>query len=250
MTRMAYLLTILLFMIAFPLSATTLVEATGKAFDLKSGQLVYIEKHTIHLVKPAKTNTLSVTMPLRDTVTYTTADGKTFATKTVDYETTPLTPTIVFNKLKLNQRESVLIKSNNVIIIHEENNQRQEHQLPLKPNLVIDAGFDTFIRRHWSKLLANQSFRFEFLAIDDNSTYTFQIKKSQEDSTTVSFTMSLDSFIGGFFIDPIIITYEKKEQKLIRYQGLTNIPKDKDTNFTAKIIYTYIEKPIANKKNK
>ncbi|MBU2711236.1 hypothetical protein [Zooshikella harenae] len=250
MTGMAYFfLSVFILLTAFPLSASTIIEATGKAYDLESGRPVYIEKHIIHLVKPPKTNTLSVTMPLKDKVTYTTPDGNVFATKTVNYETTPLTPTIVFNKLKFNQRESVFIKSNNVIILHEEDNQRQEHQLPLKPNLVIDAGFDTFIRKHWSKLLANKSFSFEFLSINENSTYTFQIEKTQEDSTTASFTMSLDSFIGGFFVDPIIITYEKKEQKLIRYQGLTNIPKDKETNFTATIIYTYNEKPVAKEKN-
>ncbi|WP_027706606.1 hypothetical protein [Zooshikella ganghwensis] len=243
MAGMKYSLTILLLLTAFPLSATTIIEAIGKAYDLKSGQPVYIETHTIQINKPTKNNKLIVAMPLSDQVTYSSPDGKVFATKTVDYGTTPLTPKVVFNNLKFNQRESVFIQSNNVVILHEEDSQRQQHQLPLKSDLVIDAGFDTFIRKHWASLLANKTHRFEFLSISETSTYTFKVKKSYEDTNTVTFTMTLDSFIGGLFIDPIIITYEKKEHKLLTYQGLTNIPKDKDSNFSAKIIYTYKEKP-------
>ena len=104
--------------------------------------------------------------------------------------------------------------------------------------LVADAGFDNLVRNHWPEVTSGDRIEFNFLAPTRGKAYGFVLEPAKDDRINATHTVLIEpsSTILSFLVDPILLGYNDNGA-LTDYLGLTNIRKDKDSNYTAHIRY-------------
>jgi len=120
-------------------------------------------------------------------------------------------------------------------------------------SLVVDAGFDDYVRKNWSKLMEGDSLRFAFLPAGRSSPVSMRIKRVGLSDCNDRFGASMHAGMSerpepppnGFFaravINPIYLHYASNNQRLLGYHGLTNIKSDKGKPQSLRIVYRYYE---------
>lgn len=94
-------------------------------------------------------------------------------------------------------------------------------------NIVIDAGFDEFIRQNWQPLLAGDTVRFEFAYPKRLTTLSLQVQLNSDfpvdtDGDTY-FRMIPSSGFLRLWVDPIYLSYQKSNQRLRSFHGVSNL---------------------------
>lgn len=209
----------------------------GYAYDLKTQELLYTEQHSypsavIHDVK------------------YKEPDGKLFANKTIDYQYSYHAPNI----LQKNNRNGELIDIKRIedkdgqqetLIKYQENKKEsiKTGSVNNNSNLVIDAGFNQFIIKHWDTLIAGKKMTIDYLIPSALDHYELSIKKeSCEDKGQHCFSISASSFLISLFSSDLKLTYKITENnhiRLISFQGRSNICDSEGDYQDVKIIYQY-----------
>ena len=108
--------------------------------------------------------------------------------------------------------------------------------------MVIDAGFDYFIRENWQDLLASKQLKFYFLAPVRQSLVKLRMQQkpcSYGSDTHVCFSINPANWIVRLLLDPIELGYDRHTQQLSRYRGLANISDADGNGFRVDIHYSY-----------
>lgn len=205
---------------------------TGYARDLKSGSLLYVE---LHFVRSAGT-----TQETR-VVLYRCANGPdAFARKELDYGVVREEPRFSFFDARSGYTEG-LRRGERGLEVYQRANAAAAQRTAAVPKgvaIVSDAGFDEFVRRHWSQLEAGKAVRFPFLVPSLLDFLTFKVKKHHEvtiEGAAASVIRLNLSGVLGWFLPYIEVSYRKSDQVLMRYKGLTNIRDAKGDNLVAQI---------------
>lgn len=124
-----------------------------------------------------------------------------------------------------------------------------------KASLVIDAGFDNFIRQHWQRLTAGDSMSFAFALPSRGSAVSMSIKQlnnkkctallsgqaeSTEQVSAECFEIKPKSLLFSVFLKPIKIAYDSSSKKLLAFKGLTSIKDANNKPQTVLIRYEYL----------
>lgn len=94
-------------------------------------------------------------------------------------------------------------------------------------NIVIDAGFDEFVRQNWRPLLAGDTVRFEFAYPKRLTALSLQVQLNSDfpvdtDGDTY-FKMTPSSGFLRLWVDPIYLSYQKSNQRLRSFHGVSNL---------------------------
>ena len=226
---------------AGPLGAATF-EFTGTAKSVDSQSLLYAERHQV-------TGTCSEAgfEPIEHTVTYHEGpDDRQFAVKTLEYDQHPSRPSVVFRQPDFDESLEIRYTDSKQLSIDWQppSESRKSFQVAYTTRLVIDAGFDQFVRDHWQTVTAGESLPFRFLAPTRGDHYGFVLEPAPNTNIDADVVVQIrpTSLVLRFLVDPIILGYNRKGA-LTHYQGLTNIRADRETNHTAHLHYRIIKYP-------
>lgn len=213
----------------------------GTAFSLDNNALLYTEYHEI------KVNTLG--QYERGEVIYRDENGQVIATKVLDFSLNALVPNLVFKDHRSQSDITLSRAGSDLIVEYFDGVKNRTHKTRFKPNgsgnpLVADAGFDRFVLKNWNKILAGEKLVFDMLALTRGETIPFQMSMINKTSDQVAIEVKPDSWLVRLLVKPIHLSYELNSQKLMRFEGLTNIQAEengrlKDENAMAKIVYEY-----------
>jgi len=116
--------------------------------------------------------------------------------------------------------------------------------------LVVDAGFDEFVRSHWDSLERGAAPRVSFLVPSLLETASFRIRKIEEviigGALASVIRLSLAGPLGWFLPD-IDASYRKRDRRLMLYRGLTNMRNAQGELLKAEITFPddeYIESRV------
>lgn len=224
----------LIFLSAFSLASepdSKPYTALGKAYSLKSGELLYQE---IHRTKASMRN-----------VTYMEADGTVFANKSVNYNFSSYQPSFEQTNNRNGEVIKVMQQGNDIIITYKASSAEPEtsKQLPLSQEMVIDAGFHPFIQEHWQSLLEGKKFDVDYVVPSKKATFGFRfgtdtcLENTKDGS--VCFSLSPTSWVVKMAVEPIVVAYEENSKKLIRFTGRANISNKKGKYESVDIHYQY-----------
>tara|TARA_B100000809_G_scaffold265140_1_gene323047 strand:- start:4204 stop:4905 length:702 start_codon:yes stop_codon:yes gene_type:complete len=206
---------------------TNLVGAIGEAFDLNNQALRYREYHYYSDDK------------LSHKVLYRDADGIFMVEKNIDYRSGFTTPEYALLVGPEQNRASV---------------QWQENQLKLQDvkgapvtmavsyPLVIDAGFDHYVRENWLQLTAGNTLEFYFPLVNRSTLAKLRIKKSScsyKTETDICFSLEVSNWLLRLLLDPIELGYSAESKLLRRYRGLSNIEDVQGKGMIVDIHYSY-----------
>jgi hypothetical protein len=203
----------------------------GVAASQRSGESLYTESHVLHY----RDGHLAERVVL-----YSCPDGTPFARKVATYED-PLAPNFLFEDISNGVREGVQAGEQRRMFFRGVD-QKPERSLPLPvvPGLVVDSGFDEFIRANWHALMTAGSLPLQFLVPSRFESMGFQVRhvrSGSEDGVPVEvFRLNVRGILG--WIAPSIdVSYSEPEHVLLRYEGMSDLRDASGENLRADITF-------------
>jgi hypothetical protein len=216
------------------LSESSGLEYSGNAYDLKSGELYYTEEHQ----EIWEDDTHSATIIL-----YKNPEGKTIAKKELDFKTGHLTPSFIQTDFRDGYMEGVEVSEHSVKVLYRKSSKHDLETVALEvpPPVVVDGGFNYFVKQNWPALLEGKTLPFNFVVPAEQDYYSFQLSKIKEVEykgvRAAFFKMELKNFILRQLVPPIMLTYNVETKRLLKYEGISNINNAKGKSYFVKIIY-------------
>jgi hypothetical protein len=203
-----------------PISAGDKIgETVGLAYDLKTDELLYSETHCV-----------SEDSAERE-VLYKDVDGELMTSKLLDYSSGVTTPSFVQHNLYSSEFIEVGFEQGMVSMTIIDADSREilksaQAQPSQKLPIVIDAGFDSFVRQYWDSLVAGESHEFQFPLADRESLVELRIQSlgcSYASQTDQCFRLDVANLLLRILVKPIELGYDKEARRLTRFRGLSNI---------------------------
>ncbi len=191
---------------------------TGVAYDVDTAQIRYREEHWLFEDKGTPTRL----------VLYRCSNGQPFARKTMRYVDTPWTPEFEMIDNRDGYIEGARRTQNQwlVYVQRDASSARETATLPARPNTVIDAGFDDFVRIHWNELTDEHGMSAAFVMPERLAYLNVKLqpaaKTVQNGVAAQQFRMSLAGWLGAI-APSITLTYALTDQRLIEFVGLSNV---------------------------
>lgn len=199
---------------------------TGTAYDLDSGDLLYTEEHRLERADG---------VPQRETVRYLTPDGDELARKDMTYWE-PARPAYRLTVVDPERTETVEPDADGVSVDSVESGFLNWSD---DDNYVIDGGFHYFILDHFDTLLEGNSVEFQFLAPTRTRWLGLRLRPVEQADGQLKLELNVRNRLLSLVISDIELTYDIDSRRLLRYAGLTNLPKPGGGNYSAAIDYRY-----------
>ena len=225
-----------LMLLAGPITAGDKIgETVGLAYDLKTDELLYSETHCVSEDS------------VKREVLYKDAEGKLMASKLVDYSSGVTTPSFVQHNLYSSEFIEVGFEQGMVSMAIIDADSREilksaQAQPSQKLPIVIDAGFDSFVRQHWDSLEAGESHEFQFPLADRETLVELRIQTlgcSYLSQTDQCFRLDVANWLLRILVKPIELGYDKEARRLTRFRGLSNIGDANGNGLVVDIKYDY-----------
>lgn len=210
-------------------------RVVGDAYRLDGTDLLYRETHC------------GAEDKLSSEVFYQQGDGTLIAHKTLDYKSGPTTPSFVQHDVRTAERIQVSFNQEEIAMSVADSSRRElQNVYPVtdmrsKP-IVIDAGFDEFIRQNWDQLVTGQAKEFDFPLASRASLVSLRIKSSicsYETEIDQCFTLEASNWFYRMLASPIELGYDSRLARLNRYRGLSNINDESGNGLIVDIRYRY-----------
>lgn len=225
------------------------IHYIGEAYSLDDSIiLLYREEH--HLL-------LQAGKPVQRQVNYYSAEGELIASKENWYRTAATQPDFILTDFRTGYREEAKsnpVNNTNTLVLTLTENQGTENQKTEKTQLsefdyelVIDAGFDDFIRKHWDALLAGDAIPFSFASVARQTSVNFEVqirKAVKPGDTLLKLEMTLRSSLLSWLMSPIKLDYDLSNKRLLRYRGLSNLQDDQGSGQQVDIRYRYFDEAL------
>ncbi len=234
--RTRWQLALCLLVIAGPISAGDKIgETIGMAYDLETDEFLYSETHCVS-EDSAKREVL-----------YTDAEGTLMASKLLDYSSGVTTPSFVQHNLYSSEFIEVGFEQGMVSMAIIDADSREilksaQAQPSQKLPIVIDAGFDSFVRQHWDSLVAGESHEFQFPLADRETLVELRIQRlgcSYSSQTDQCFRLDVANWLLRILVKPIELGYDQEARRLTRFRGLSNIGDANGNGLVVDIKYDY-----------
>ena len=197
--------------LAVPALAVERLLVVGEARSLDDEELQYREYHHC-----------SVDGRLCS-VLYKDTEGQLFARKQVDYSESLRSPSLLIEDL----REGSTLRIDG----------------DFDADLVVDAGFDNYVRQRWSELAQGETVRFPFLVVGRDSPIRMKASRDEGnacDDGALCLTVTLDAWLLSMLVSPIELVYDD-EKRLTQYRGISNIRDAEGRSQSVRIEYRYPE---------
>lgn len=215
--------------------------ARGEVYDENGERLLYREYH----LQPTED---VQAVPTR--VEYRTPDGELFAEKTLDFSRSRTAPAIDFRDLRRDERIVTRYPDGSgriEMIYHPPGDESPERNTFDTDSLIVDAGFDPFIRQHWDRLMDGDRLVSEFLVASRQDTVKVGIREvdAARCPTPVEGIRCLEVSPAGtlrlfsWFVDPIQLAYHPQPVRLMAFSGRGNIPDASGDPRQVRIHYEY-----------
>lgn len=207
--------------VAAPAQAVLSFEE-GQARDPRSNELMYLEHHLIRRDQDRPTARL---------VVYRCTDGTAFARKQVDYGNSVQAPEFSLEDTRLDYSEGLRRSRGSKTVWVRAGAGAAERSAPVaaETELVADAGFDEFIRANWETLVSGQSVPLRFAVPSRLQAFGFRVASQGSmdfhGEPVERFRLRLGGLLG-WFAPHIDVDYGRDDQRLLRFEGISNLRSD------------------------
>ncbi|MGH8105294.1 MAG: hypothetical protein ACREO1_15185 [Arenimonas sp.] len=193
----------------------------GFARDPESKKALYVEQHWVRFDQ---------SVPVERLVLYRCMDGVPFARKHVQYQPSAQAPAFEFIDVRKGYVEGLRYRQNKPALWYRPPGSASEKNVFLAiQNLVVDAGFNEFIRINWLQLRTGKALPLRFAVPTRLQAYKFNLRQTGEGQfsgvPSVTYQLKLSGLLS-LISDPIEVTYDKASRRLLRFQGLSNLRND------------------------
>jgi hypothetical protein len=217
-------------------------DVVGNAYGIKSKQLVYSELHYYSTDKKDHF------------VLYIDENNNEMVEKSIDYRQSYSAPAFTQTDKRNNEWLSVewLDQQLNIKYQPAFKQSTKEATVNVESPLVVDAGFDYFVRDYWDDLVIGEKIAFNYVAPTRTSLVNLTIEMIDcpvefHDDKALDvidkfscFQIKPSTWLISLFLNPIHLMYSTLDQRLHRFRGLTNINDENGDGFEVDIHYDYL----------
>jgi len=216
--------------------------ARGEVRSVEDDSLLYREHH--------RAASPDAQLPAR--VEYRSAEGRLLAEKMLDYSVSETAPALEF----IDHRRDVRITtrypgegdSNRIeMIYHPPGDSAPERERFDTQNLIVDAGFDPYVRRHWEPLMEGERIVASFLVPSRNDTVRVAVSRvaAGDCETTITdlhcFRVQPAGILRflSWFTEPTYLGDRADPRRLMFYHGRASLPDEDSDPRQVRIHYRY-----------
>jgi len=210
----------------------------GYAYDLKTNKYLYTE---------LQEQKVDGDRWLGGTVEYLGPDGKQIAFKTLDFSRDPYVPVYRLDiRTRGGYMEAITAVTPERIEMERRaygSTQVEKAWIPHPPLVAADSGFHVFLRDHFRELIDGKTIPFVFAVASGLDGFKFRATRMAdtrfEGRPAVRFRVELNSLLRWVApIDPLEVTYDPVQRKLLEYRGVSNLHDPATGNaYNARIVY-------------
>ena len=214
------------------------IKFIGKAYDLTTNEFLYTELHEDQFENG---------QPQKGTVIYRRPDGEIIVKKEIDFTPGSALPSFYLEDFRDGYIEGAEWRDKTLYVKARRTKDNPLKEEKLSPNqpIVIDKGFDFFVRNSFDSLMADKTIQFDFIVPIEFNSFRFRIAKEQDtefdQKKAVVFKLELNNSFIRWLSDPIYLTYDIKTKQLLRYQGTSNINDEQGKAYNVNIVYEYYD---------
>lgn len=226
-------------------AATAAVSAAVRddavAYD-RDGRVAYRETHWRYAEGSTQ----------RRLVLYHCSDGRPFARKLMRWlDHTESAPDFEFLDQRDGYREGLVSDAQGREVFWQANRAADEkrERVWLGSDAVADAGFDSFVRRHWDALIAATPVKAAFLIPSDFNAIPVVVRlaagaKNAKEGPSVTFAVELDRWYA-FALPSLSVTYDRYERSLRVFEGAVTVRDDKGRRRWARVEFPADRQAVA-----
>jgi len=211
---------------------------SGTAEDIKTGEIIYREYHDIS--------------QQQHTVRYVDPAENLIASKEIRYQHGYTTPEYTLHDKRFDRHTGSQWQDGHFIIFKQEgSHEKHQKKVQAAPDLVIDAGFDYFVRSQQDALAKGKVLPFTFAVADPLVTLDMKLEEVNKTETAIKlrddqpnndfryfYAHSRNKLIG-WAVPDIHLAYDARNNMLQMYQGPSNITDMQDKSQRVLIRYQY-----------
>ena len=210
--------------------------SVGEAFSFQGEQLLYRETHC------------EKNDGLQREVFYQDSRGQEIAYKSLDYRHGTSTPAFSQHNYQTNEKTQVSFEDDNIkMMFRDASGSTEEKSLDMTLQqtelpIVVDAGFDSYIRQHWDSLLGGEDHSFRFALPTRGQLVDLKVSATSctyQSTADQCFLLEMDNWLFRMLVDNIELGYNPESRQLTRYRGLSNIEDASGNGIEVDIRYTY-----------
>ena len=111
--------------------------------------------------------------------------------------------------------------------------------------LIVDAGFDQYVKQHWSQLTNDAPLEIDYLVPSQTTTVSFSVSQTEclpnTAAQAVCFSIAPKSWWVSIAVDPLTVAYDPDTRHLLRFTGRGNIANAAGDYLSVDIHYQYPE---------
>jgi len=183
----------------------------GEAREPNSAEVLYFERHYCSLDL------------LQCEIEYKDASGEAITRKTLNYRGSPNNPEVFVEAYRQESEALVAVSG--------------------ADGVVVDAGFDNFVRSHWQELSSGDVVVFPFQALGFDEPFTMRAAMSESEECSarqLCLSVRLDSWLLNWLANPINLVYSTQSRRLLRFEGTSNIRAENGESMDVIIEYSYL----------
>jgi hypothetical protein len=211
----------LLLLLAIPaLASATLRFEEGVARNPESNAVLYREQHWLRSAGDR---------PVERLVLYLCPDGRAFGRKQVDYRRSAAAPAFRFDDVRSGYAEGLRDAHGPEVFFRPDGGAAEKSAVLLSKQLVVDAGFDEFIRSHWPVLLTGDAVPLDFALPARQESIGFTVRRVGEARVAGELAWVFRLRLGGIlgWVAPHIdVSYGQQSRRLLRFEGVSNVRDD------------------------
>ena len=215
-------------------AAAEIRQRTGCAYDRSTGEMLYVETHEerFHARRPVSAKVL-----------YTDPEGRRFAEKSVDFSGDAVMPRFYFENSATGHAEGLESSGGGLTVLFRKSRTADVRRTRLDGAVrgIVDAGFDHFIGRHWSRLMRERKVVRPFLIPSLGRFVDFRIRRVDpgpgQPEGEVGFVLEADSALLRLLAPAVRVDYEARNRRLRRYTGVSNVRDESGGNFDVVIVF-------------
>jgi hypothetical protein len=212
----------------------------SNAYDVNTGKFLYSENHTEYYKNGEHIYSIIV---------YKDSSEKAFAEKRIDFGKKRTQPDFLLKDSRTGylDRAKLLNASTQEFQMEHTRSSTQPVQtksLKVPGLVVVDGGFDYFIRDNFQTVSSGQVIRGNFLLTNRLDYFQCRVQKIKDiqfkNRDAYLFALQPENFVLRMIADKILVTYDQKTGRLLEYVGISNLQDDKGEDFPkVRIVFSY-----------
>ncbi len=185
-------------------------------------------RHTIGIARDADDNTVRYIEhhQYRDNgeheVRYFDVEENVLLEKLMAYEGLPQHPSITQTDYLNDVQIAVSYDTEQATMVTSRDGKSEQFSFEISPEIIVDAGFDAYIRDNWALFDTNSKQSVTFAIAGQSRLLAMKIERTDINENGAAFTVQPANWLVRMLLPEIQLSYDETRQ-LTRYEGFTNL---------------------------